>query len=152
MSNISDIYARLDAIIVANFSTKTKLKNPYDLTDNDDYLLKNGYAIAWGEASDTEQLVRNATTFARNIVVRFTKQIFKTEQNTTIKETAEKALFEDELTLISKFADDFDLRKYAQQVNFVGDGGIEFVYDDKNNFIYLTVNFEIIYTEFINNK
>lgn len=151
MSNISSIFDRVYSIITTNFSTKTELKNPYELIDNDDCNLKNGYGVAWGSVEDLEVIRKQAINLRRNLVITFTKKIYTTEQNTSARKTAEKALMEDELTLINLISDDFDLKKYAEDVKFVGDDGISFIFDDRQNYLAVSMSFDVDYTEFINN-
>lgn len=151
MSNISSIFDRLYDIIGSEFGLKDELKNPYELTDNDDCHSRNGFGIAIGAVSDLETIRKQVINVTRTFSITFTRKIYTTEQNTVARKAAEKLLMEDELTLIKLISDDFDLKRYAEDVRFVGDDGIQFVFDDRQNYLSLTMNYDVNYTEFINN-
>jgi hypothetical protein len=150
MSNISTFYdtilTRTAAVLPAAYQ---KLSNPYQIDQNQEMALRAGYGIAVGPAENTNRQIDCNLSIKRTITVTLTRKHFATELNRTDKEAAEKQLLEDQLLLVKEFEKD-PMSVYSNNVTkfvFVGDNGIESVFDQKNDFLKLTMSFDSEYFE-----
>lgn len=151
MSKITDIYDELYSLISTAFPNKSVLINAYDLADNNEQILKDGFGIAWETGTDTQQMAKQIIVFEREFVVNSVRAYYSTDLNKEPQKTTEKLLFEDQLTIIKT------LRSFSEKSNnpltnvediqFIDDSGIEFVFDDAQRYLALNSRFKILYTE-----
>ena len=141
--NFDTIHDEIYSTISATFPTKTELKNPYDIADNDGHMLKNGYGVVIGAISLSDAFSRQIRQFRRDVRISLTKRILSSDQKTSIRKAAEKSLVSDELTLITALKNNIS----SEFVEFVGDEGIEYIFDEREDYIRLQCNFIINYVE-----
>jgi hypothetical protein len=151
MSKISTIYDELYTLISGAFPSKNELINPYELTDNHEQILFNGYGIAWEIGTDTEQFNKQLLAFDREFIVVSTRSYHSTDLDTSPKKTAEKSLYEDQLTIIKT------LKAFSEKSNnptstvediqFIDDNGIELVFNDAQRYLSLASRFKMTYFE-----
>ncbi len=146
MSNFSTIFDQLvDTTIPAltGFSTKTKLSNPYDLADNDEGQLRDGYGLIIGAADETTpQYMCDFTVVSQEIAVVLTRVVISTPHNTTPLDTAVKALVEDAVTIRKDFynPDQLTIPSNIEKIQFNNRSGIEYI-SDEFKFVATTVFF-----------
>lgn len=151
MTKISTVYDQLYTLLSAAFPNKSELVNPYELTDNDEQSLRDGFGIAWEIGTDSEQIQKKLLVIDREFIVVSTRVFFSTDLNTSPKKTAEKNLFEDQITIIKT------LRSFVEQstnpaatvedIQFLDDNGVEFVFNDAQRFLSLGTRFKMTYFE-----
>lgn len=151
MSTISDIYDEIYVLMDAAFPNKMELVNPYELTDNNEQILIDGYGIAWELGTDSDQIVKQIRVIDREFFFVSVRAYFSTDLNTTPKKTAEKLLFEDQLTsmktLIAYTEQPSSPLSYVDDVQFIDDNGIEFVFSDEQRYLALRSRFRLRYQE-----
>ena len=147
MSNVSTIFDNFLALLQTEFASKTQLANPFSVQNNNDNILKEGYGLRYGPASLPDFDLTSFQGYSREIVVILTKQVFKTDNDTDNFSTAQKAMVEDQNTLINSLAKNRTFDSSTVSVEFTGDSGIEFIFNGKFNFLYLETSFEIQYKE-----
>ena len=141
--NFDTIHDEIYTTIVTHFPTKTELLNPYDITDNNDLFLKNGFGVEIGPSNLSDVFSRQIRQFRRDVSISFTKRVLSSDQKTSIRKVAEKSLVSDELTLIAALKNNIS----SEYVEFVSDEGIEYIFDEKESFIRLRCSFIINYVE-----
>lgn len=134
MSFITTLYDEIYSIITTNFPTRLELKNAYDIRNNIDQQLKNGYGVQFLGLSNTNEINNGFRVYTREIIVTFTGQIISTEMNTTPKKVVEKKLLEDQKILIEKILTNKNIVSNVVQLEITDDDGIEMVYDEQKNF------------------
>lgn len=144
---IADVYQRLIDLIGETFTDKSQLTNPYVLDDNEDIFLKSGYGVAILPTSNLNRATSCLYSIGRDVEITFTKQIFGTNRDISERQTVEKGLMQDQLDLIKAIDSDGQLNDLLANSAFLGDNGIEFIFNDRNNFVALTCNFTLEYHE-----
>lgn len=153
MSNISTIYDRIDALLGETFTSGNgyrKMVFPYDLGQNDNFILNKGYGFYIGAGNNTDIFFEgNLVNFQRELVIILSRVDRGTDYDTDLRESAEKNLFEDQKTLISTLEKDATLRPLVAKVVYDSDNGIEFAFDEeeRSNFLFLQTSFLFDYVE-----
>ena len=151
MSTISDIYDQIYVLLDAVFPNKMELVNPYELTDNNEQILIDGYGVAWELGTDSDQIVKQIRAIDREFFFVSVRAYFSTDLNTTPKKTTEKLLFEDQLTamktLIAFTEQPSSPLSYVDDIQFIDDNGIEFVFSDEQRYLALRSRFRLRYQE-----
>ena len=147
MSNVSTAYDELRALIPANLSGYTELNNPYVISDEVDLNFDKGYAVGLGAGINTKRLVSPYISIARDFTVTLTKRMFLTNRDITNRLLAEKALFEDQITLIKKF--EIATSQAISKIEYVSDTGLEFLEADRFGILVLQFVVRIEYFEII---
>ena len=142
--SISTIHDNLYSTVSTLFSTKTELRDPYNIAGNPDPFLRDGYGITWETGELNEELVGPcAYVEQRNVGIVLTKIVARLDTNTSARRTAEKALLVDRSSLVNQIKQNPPVLNAAEFFEFVSDEGIQSVVDEKQNIIYLKMNFTI---------
>ncbi len=149
MSNISDAYVAIKAYVQNILPTHQLLPNPYNLQQNPMIYLDQGVGIAFGPAENRESNMDCLVSLRRTVTISVTRKFNATNLNRTNKEDSEKLLLEDLYLLIN------EVQKYPQidaygpvtEFSYTDDGGIEQVFDERQDYIVLRCNFDLIYYE-----
>lgn len=147
MSNVTDIYDKLSTLLSTSFSSKTVIPNPFDTAQNNDNLLKNGYGFYYGGAGLPTFNLPSFQGYAREFVLVLTREVYRTDADTSLFGSTQKSMLEDQYTFISSLAKDRTLDNDLVSVEFTGDSGIEFIYADKFSHLRLISTFEVQYKE-----
>jgi len=147
MSKISTVYDEIRALIPANLSGYTELNNPYTITDEADLNFDKGYAVGLGAGTNTNRLLSCAMSISRDFVLTLTKRMFLTNRDITNRIIAEKALFEDQITLVKKF--ELATSSAISKIEYVSDNGLEFLEADRFGILVLQFVVRVEYFETI---
>lgn len=148
MSNVSTIHTSLLASLAGMFPNKTIIPNPFNLEDNNQNLMKDGYGFFYGAAGLPDfDLGIHIQGYSREFNVVITKNVYRTDVSPDPYTTAQLALLEDQNTMVNTFADVRNLDQNVVSIEFVSDGGVEFIFADKNNYLALTTTFAVSYKE-----
>jgi len=150
MSAITTVYNELLTRITALLSSHKRLPNPNRIEENVKSLFEIGFAVALGPGENTRREF-NKLSVRRDMIVTITRRVFKRETDPTGRADIEKLLFEDQQLLISDFEKDGTLGgTICLNTEYDADGGIDFVYADKDTFLKLETTFTIEYIEDFN--
>lgn len=147
MSKISEIYVALESAIESIIPDYKKIPNPYDASGTANVILRQGYGISAGPALNTERLLGCEMSIARDFGVVLTKQIAKTDHDADGRTSQEKALFEDQYSLIKYIEKNPSLSGTAAKIGFVGDNGIEILDLESGRYFVLASQFNVEYFE-----
>jgi len=147
MSVISTIYDNFNTAVAALFPTKTELENSYDIADNPDVLLKNGYGITWDAGTYLDDLNGPIYYQERSVSVVLTAKIFRTDLDRTARRAVEKALLESSKLIVDAIKSDPTVYRIVEYFESAGDSGMGFVQDEKQNIISIKNNFTLRYAE-----
>lgn len=149
MSYISDVYDALAARVLAVLPNHLSLENPYALSECSDQVLTKGVGIAMGEGVNTNRYIGcDKMSIKRSFRVIVTREVTATKFDTTSRISAEKTLFEDQKLVLEDIENDPTLNSSAvTQSMYVSDNGVEFVLDNKHNFMKLDSLIEIEYIQ-----
>lgn len=149
MSKVSTIIDAVDTRLDSLFSaSKIKIPNPYSLEDNNEMFLREGYGFKIGTASVEASEFCNYA-YSLNFIVVITKEVLKLDSDNAVYKTASKALLEDLKTLQDNMLGYSQLNQgdSIELIRFEGSDGIEFIKNDKSNFIFLEASFSFVIRE-----
>lgn len=147
MSLITTVFDNINTRLNSIYATPTykKLVNPYILELNDTLSLNRGYAFFMGPGLNTKKLIGDVVTFEREVTIVNTIVNRGTDRDVTIRETAEKTLLEDQFLAIDSFHQ--TILSDAWDLNWESDGGIEFIFTEKQNFLSIRSLYRLRYSE-----
>ena len=152
MSVISTAYnnfvTRVDAVLTSG-NGWVKLPNAYRLEKNPEIYLNQGYAIGLGPGVNTKRVLSNTLSISREFIVTLVRVQDATDLEVTLKQTAEKTLFEDLKLLIADLEGNSTLNSGSILCSYQGDGGIEAIDGETQEFLSLRATFIIEYFETI---
>ena len=145
MSTISTLHDAVINRVSTTLSGHLRLSNPYQLEQNPDRYLEQGYGVAFGGGINSDRQVACKLSMQREIVISITRRYLGQETDVTSKATLDKQLYEDQLLVIKDLYDNIT----EAPIKFVSDGGTEFIVSDKSNYLALRSTFQIEYFESI---
>jgi len=96
MSNISLIYNRVDALLSETFTSGNsyrKMNYPYDIDQNDRFILNKGYGFYISNGSNTDIFFEGSLiNVQRELVIILSRVDRGTDFDTDLRESAEKLL------------------------------------------------------------
>lgn len=148
MSSLTNIYNAVGTTLSTLYSaTHKEIVNPYALELNDSLFLNRGYGFYFGPAINTKRQLSCQLSVEREIVIINTIVNRGTDRDITIRQTAEKQLLEDQFSLISQLENEPTIQPLVSKLEFTGDNGIEFIFDEKFNYLYIESSFSMEYFE-----
>ena len=147
MTAITNLYNTIYTIVSTTLTSRLELYNPYDLENNSDLTLKKGYGIAFQESTYNQELYNVQRDTSRNIVISLTERVDDHRASSSVRRVVEKNLFEDRYSIISALINNFEIHKYGEELDLVGDNGIEFVRAEGKNYLALRITFSLKYSE-----
>lgn len=147
MSAITTIYDNALTLLAATFPDHQKMEQPYLPEMNDDMVLRRGYGITMGPAEHTNRAVDCYYSVRRSAFITLSVANHGTDRDAAIRETAEKLLMEDMVTLAKACDRDPALNQSCSYFRYSADSGVEFVVTDNDNFLMLRAEFSFEYLE-----
>lgn len=149
MSNFSSLYDAIVDRIEAVLPNHLRLPNPYKVNENTELYLRQGFGVALGPATNTNRELSCRISVGRDFSVVLSRKFYSIESNVSNKESVEKQLIEDQILLIRDFCDNSSLPGALGIVSYSSDSGIEYVFNEKDNFLVLNTVFTVEYFETI---
>lgn len=147
-TTISNIHDELYILMGTLFPAKKALADPFNIYNNDEFFLADGYGIYIGSAVNTHREVACRLSISRQIMITLTKAPYAGHKDLDKLKLAEKNLLEEHLTLINDFAkNDAYATIRTIKRNYINDGGIERVFGESRSFLSIKTIFEIEYFE-----
>lgn len=148
MSTITDIFNQVNTLLSNTYSsTHLKMVDPYNIDLNDEFILNRGYGFFMGPAINTQRLLSCQLSLERQVVISLSVINRGTDRDVDIRESAELLLLEDHFNLVQAVEADATLQGLTAKIAYQGDAGIERVYLDKSNYIYMQSSFAVEYFE-----
>lgn len=147
MSNITTIYDQIINTTLPGLygSGYSRIPDAYDLLDNSDLFLRQGYGLKIGPGNP-EELEFKSKWINQSFSVVLTREIIKLEEDATYVDTAIKAMLEDVNSGQKIFYNNNQLgiESNIEKIDLGGVSPIEYFKGDKKNFI--SIEYEIIIT------
>jgi hypothetical protein len=149
MSKVSQIYDMLaDTMIPAVLPNAKRIPNPYAIEQAPITILANGYAVAFGPATNPELDLSCSYKTVRDFGVILTRQMTATENATTGQATVVKALMEDAYALIKSIEGNVSLNGIATKSAWTADSGpLAVDLERGGNFLQIALTFTVLYDE-----
>lgn len=141
MSNVSNAYDAFVARVEAVLPNHARLSNPYAPEQNIEGILKQGWGLGMGSSTNTKRELSCRVSIRREFSLVLTRKFYSREADVTGKASVEKQLMEDQLLVVKDLCANSDLSGLIGVVEFEGDGGIEQVFGEKDQFLALRSTF-----------
>jgi hypothetical protein len=152
MSTLSTAYDAIITKIESVLTSHERITNPYSLEQNSEKELTLGYGFAIGPALNSKREIGcNRYFVRRDMIISVTRKQFKKQLDVSGRSSVEKSLVEDFMSLVNSF-EGFRNLGSVDVVNFEyqNDGGVEFVFGEKDNYVAIRGIFNLEYYELIN--
>lgn len=130
--------------------TKTRIIKPRALQQNNDRLLIDGLGVYVGSSSPSDQsLGLHMTVESSNIEIVLSKIIYSLE-NSYVNEAYVEDTLQLEKELIIEGLGDLTLASIENSllsIVYAGDDGGQYIFAEKNNFLALTITFNVVYSK-----
>lgn len=117
MSRVSTVYDTILSVMATLFPNKTRIPNAYNLPNNNELFLRDGWGLRMDSGSQQSSEFCNFR-LERGFTIVFTREVLKTDSQTTNEDTAVKALLEDVYTVQKDFLN-VDQFGAAASIDFV---------------------------------
>ena len=145
MSDLSTSYDELRTKIAATLTDYTEINNPYLIEDEADVMYHLGWTIGLADSVNTNRTICNKITFGRDFIITMTKRYYAPSRDITARVTAEKTLFDDQITLLKElvvFTSDAIVK-----ISYTNDSGINFLAGDRFGILQLDTTITLEYFE-----
>lgn len=152
MSDITDVYTALQTRLAAIYPNHRRLTNPYKIDQNAETNLFLGYGVQVLPGENSKRNISCKISIQRTFLVILVRKFRSLELDRIGKETTEKALLEDQFLLIKDIESDPNLGvpTIVARAEWLNDGGISFVFGDKDSYMKLENTVEVEYFEDLN--
>lgn len=147
-AEISDIYDAMIDRLGAIFTTAAgyaQIDNPYNLEDNNDGVLKQGWGLAFGPGQNANLVLSNTTSLRRTFRVILTREVIAHEHDVATKEDQWKVMMADLWSVIEDFENNIALDPGTALAIYQNDSGIQPIRPDNWKLVSITADFEITY-------
>lgn len=147
MSTISTIHDTLLSTLSSVLPpTYRQLPNPYEIEDNNELFLTQGYGVAIGAGSRTDRLINCSASWERNFNIILVNQVTTTDHDITAKQTIAKNLLEDHYAVFINLENNASLSSLTINSQVDSDSGIQFV-GDLNRYYFVEISVTCEYLE-----
>lgn len=154
MSNISTAYDTIRTTIAGILPDHVELSNPYFIDRDADLNFTKAWALGFGDGNNSNRQISCHLTIQRDFIFVVTRKIFKTSHRAIdIRIDVEKALFEDQFLVIKELEKNPAINASSSgiaKIEFVQDGGLEFVRSDRTDLIMIQTIMSLEYFEDLN--
>ena len=150
MSLVSTYYDLLVTRISTIFpsgSGWTRISNPYDIEQNKEPFLRQGWGLAIGGAQN-QQLSVCQMTVVREFRVTIARELMKLDEDVEAIANVEKQLLEDLRSIVNDFEGNQMLASGAGNLTYLSDNGIQ-LFRGETAFLYLEATFNLRIVEAI---
>ena len=136
MSKITTIYDEAITLIEGVLPNHQRLANPYQIEENPEIWLDQGYAVAIRTGVNTKRQISCRLSIERQISIVITRKYYGNDADASRKATTEKSLLEDQLLIINEFESQTPF-SVSTKSEFVSDSGIVFVFSSEEKPFYM---------------
>ena len=143
MSN-STIYDAIVSTVGALFSSKTRIHNPYELSDNSELTMKDSWGLKVLEAN-TQILEFCNYTADRNFSIVLIRQFPTVGTTGSAFDSITKSLLEDQQTLINNLysPNELSVPNDIDKIDITSISGIQFIQEDQKKYLFVETGFTI---------
>lgn len=147
VSDYYDLFVTKIGTVLDSGSGWTRFSNPYDISQNNEQFLRQGWAIAMGGSTNANALLCQMT-INREFRVTIVREAVKMDHDVEAIAEVEKQLAEDLRSLVNAVEQDQALSEGSGNLRFVSDGGIQ-LFNGETAFLYLEATFNLYIVESI---
>lgn len=145
MSKISTVYDAIISTMGTLFPNKTRIPNPYELTNNSETMLKDSWGVKMSPSGISGIDTFNYHIETREVSIVLCRSVYKLRENPTGLDSPTKSLLEDSKTVCTRFvaSDQLGIPDSIGKIDFVSSSGIEFTKADSLENISTEIKFNV---------
>lgn len=128
------------------FPGKKQLFNPYAMETNNELYLADGFGVGFGALQEINS-VTGCLNFSQDFIIPLSRKFYALENDAEQRQDFEKELMEEAVALIKNIAKDVQLGGKANRCVFTGSPGIQQVFSESQQYIYITLTFNASFRE-----
>ncbi len=132
--------------IQALFPEKKQLFNPYTIENNNELYLLNGFGVGFGAMLE-QNSVTGCININQDFIIPLSKKFYALENAAEKRQDFEKDLMDEAMTLIKNISRDVQLGGLSNRCMFTGSPGIQQVFGESQQYIYLVLTFNASFRE-----
>jgi len=144
MSKISTVYDAVVSKMVALFPAKTRMHNPYELTDNSETIMKDTWGLKVLSADRNDLEFCNLTT-DRQFSIILVRHFATVGSSGTAFDAVTKSLLEDQQTVMNNVHSPTELgiQNDIDKIDITAISGLEFIQTDQKKYLFVELTFTI---------
>lgn len=147
MSKAVDIRTAINSLIATVLPDYVKLSDSYETTDNINMILSKGYSVGFGPAERTsDEFCQGFIKIRRSYQIILTN-VYTPNLDADYREDLENSLIDDEFKIIAALERDPTLTGENIRSFFSTDNGVEYLIDDRKQFIIVVISASAEYYE-----
>jgi len=146
MSKISNIHDKLHTLVGNALSDYKELPDPYELDSNPDLYMKHGFGISVNGGDNDERSTTCHRYIRRSFIIKLVRKITTTKLNKTSLKSLQKELLEDQELVNAAIRDDITLTGEVMELDYVSDGGINYIDTGRNKYFAFETTVEVLYS------
>ncbi len=127
MSQISIVHTALIDRIASVLPDYRKIANPYEITNNPGSILNKGFAVAIGEAVNTQRTVKALLFELRTFEVFLIRLATHTENNVSKRVSLEQEIMEDAFSIKKDLEIETQLGGECISITYISDSGLQYI-------------------------
>lgn len=143
MTTATEIYDGLVSRISALLPNHKRLPYPYDLENNNEDFLEQGWGIAVRSSENTNRELCNRKSLRRSYEIILTRKYYSLDHDVTKRADTEKSLLEDAWILYDDFCENLWIASEKGLIQALGDNGIEPVFAAEKPFFTVRINADV---------
>lgn len=147
MTKAVDIRTRINTLVETALPNYVKLSDSYETPDNAGIVLVKGYSVGFGPAErTTDEFCPGFIKIRRSYQIILTN-LYTPNLDADYRETLENSLMDDEFQVIAALENDPTLTGENINSFFASDNGLEYLIDDRKQFIIVVITASAEYYE-----
>lgn len=147
MSKVTDIRTALNTLVQTVLPEYVKLSDAYETLDNANTLMVKGFSIGFGPAERaSDEYCQGWIRIRRQFQIILTN-VYLPNLDADYRESLENSLMDDEFKILAALERDPTLTGENIRSNFTVDNGLEYLIDDRKQFIICVITASVDYIE-----
>lgn len=146
MSKANEILEYLVEKCHGLFPDKKVLFNPYSIETNNELRLVDGFGVGFGAITNPE-FISGCIRINQDFIIPISRKFYALENDSEKRQDHEQILMEEATKLIKAITKDVQLGGHATRSAFTGSPGIQQVFSESQQYIYLTLTFNASFKE-----
>lgn len=140
----TEAYAQVRTELETLFSSYNEVDNPYSDAELGNLNVRASFGISIGSGVNVTRSTCSRADIEREFNIILYRRINAIRNDTATRITAEKKLFEDQTLIIKRFEVKIP---NVTRARYISDSGVEFLNGDRYNYMKLSSNFLVEYSE-----
>lgn len=147
MTRVTEIRAALNTLVQNQLPDYGKLSDSYETLDNASTILLKGYSVGFGPSErNSDEICQGFIRIRRQFQIILTN-VYMPNFDADYREGLENSLMDDHFLIVSALEKDPTLTGENINSFYASDGGLEYLIDDRKQFIIVVITVSVDYIE-----